>query len=175
MSAPELAVDIVLAEPRWRRALPRARALIGAAARAALRHALAAGWPAPRNRLELSVTLGDDALQRRLNRDYRRRDKPTNVLSFAALEHATPLPPLAPLPLGDVVLAFETVAAEAARAEKPLADHCRHLVVHGVLHLIGYDHRRHRAAARMEGLESAILAELGVPDPYRPAPRGGMA
>ena len=69
--------------------------------------------------------------------------------------------------LGDVVLAFETVTAEAAAQGKPLADHLRHLVVHGVLHLLGHDHEDDDEAAAMEALECAILARMGVPDPYR--------
>jgi probable rRNA maturation factor len=72
-----------------------------------------------------------------------------------------------PLPLGDVVLAAETVAREAAEQSKPLGDHAAHLVVHGVLHLLGYDHGTARAAARMEALETALLAGLGIDDPYR--------
>jgi len=77
------------------------------------------------------------------------------------------VPPGAPLLLGDVVLALETVRREAAEQNKPLADHLRHLVVHGVLHLLGYDHADAAGAAAMEAREIAILAELGVPNPYR--------
>ncbi|HEX7970330.1 MAG TPA: rRNA maturation RNase YbeY, partial [Stellaceae bacterium] len=104
-------------------------------------------------------------LVRALNRQWRGKDVPTNVLSFPALG-ATP-PPGAPRLLGDVVLAFETVAAEAAAQDKPLADHLRHLVIHGVLHLLGFDHESDADAQRMEASEIAILAGLGVPDPYR--------
>jgi len=75
----------------------------------------------------------------------------------------------APLLLGDIVLAFETVAREAAEQDKPFADHLRHLIVHGVLHLLGYDHQTADAASMMESLERVILAKLGVPDPYQDA------
>ena len=89
------------------------------------------------------------------------------MLAFSAADPASPLPAGAPLLLGDVVLAFETVRREAAEQQKPLADHLRHLVVHGVLHLLGYDHAEPAAAEAMEAREIAILAELGVPNPYR--------
>lgn len=106
---------------------------------------------------EVSVVLTDDAGIRRLNAAWRKKDRPTNVLSF-------PQPP-GPL-LGDIVLGYETVAEEAAIAEKPLHHHIAHLVVHGFLHLLGYDHEENAEAERMEQLERVALARLGVPDPY---------
>ena len=115
----------------------------------------------------VDVTLADDATQRALNRTWRGKDAPTNVLAFP-LSDPTPLRPAgAPLLLGDVILAYETVAREAAEQHKSLADHLRHLVVHGVLHLLGHDHIEPGDAAAMEAREIAILAELGVPNPYR--------
>ena len=145
----------------WRAACPDAAALAEAAARAAL-----AGLDAPRPAVPLivDVMLTDDAEQRRLNRIWRGKDAPTNVLAFAI---GDPPPRGAPLLLGDVVLAFETVAREAAEQGKPLADHLRHLVVHGVLHLLGFDHDEEDEAAAMEAREAEILTRLGVPDPYR--------
>ena len=103
-----------------------------------------------------------------------RPDAPTNVLSFPAAASAPPAPG-APLLLGDVVLAFETVAAEAAAQGKPLADHLAHLVVHGVLHLLGFDHEADAEAERMEALETRLLAGLGIADPYRAAGGERMA
>ena len=114
----------------------------------------------------IGVTLTDDVTQRALNRDYRGKDTPTNVLAFSQLG-TVPLPAGARLLLGDVVLAFETVAREAVEQHKPLAHHLVHLVVHGVLHLLGFDHENDTEAAIMEAREVAILAALGVPDPYR--------
>jgi probable rRNA maturation factor len=111
---------------------------------------------------EVSIVLTDDAAQRRLNREWRGIDKPTNVLSFPQLEPFTPLAGL----VGDIVLARETLVREAAELDKPFDHHFTHLVVHGFLHLIGYDHVEESDALQMEGLETQILARLGVPDPY---------
>jgi probable rRNA maturation factor len=111
---------------------------------------------------EVSIVLTDDAAQRRLNRQWRGIDKPTNVLSFPQLEPFTPLAGL----VGDIVLARETLVREAAELDKPFDHHFTHLVVHGFLHLIGYDHVEESDALQMEGLETQILARLGVPDPY---------
>ncbi len=112
----------------------------------------------------VDITLTDDAEQQRLNRTWRGKDAPTNVLAFPG---DGPVAPGVPRILGDVVLALSTIRREAAEQEKPFADHLRHLVVHGVLHLLGHDHDHPTAAAAMERREIAILAELGVPDPYR--------
>jgi len=136
--------------PAWRR---RHSGSIRSARRAA-KAALAAAGGNPEG--ELCLVLADNAKQRRLNRRFRGRDKGTNVLSFEG----------APLALGDVVLALETIVAEAKSQGKSLADHVAHLVVHGVLHLMGYDHRTRAEAGRMERLEIAILAGLGIADPY---------
>jgi probable rRNA maturation factor len=163
-------IDIAEPCPAWRTALPRRRAICRAAARAALA-AAPAGWAANAAAAELSIVLGDDALLRRLNRQWRGKDKPTNVLSFPARDaatHGTASPAGMPLPLGDVILAFDTVAGEAAVQGKTLAGHLAHLVVHGVLHLLGFDHEEAAAAARMETLETQVLAGIGVADPYRP-------
>ena len=157
----DVEIDLTEPTPGWRRALPDIERLCAEAARAALRRAdTAPGAPA-----ELSIVLGDDALLQALNKQWRGQDKPTNVLSFPVAPAA--LPPGAPRLLGDVVLAFETVTAEAQAQAKPLADHLRHLVVHGVLHLLGFDHEAAAEAERMEALETEVLAGLGVPDPYR--------
>ena len=111
---------------------------------------------------ELSIVLTDDAAQRELNRQWRGIDKPTNVLSFPQIE---PFEPVVGI-LGDIVLARETLEREAAELDKPFADHFTHLVVHGFLHILGYDHEEEGDAFDMEGLETRILASLGVPDPY---------
>jgi probable rRNA maturation factor len=111
---------------------------------------------------EVSIVLTDDAAQQQLNRQWRGIDKPTNVLSFPQLEPFTPLVGL----VGDIVLARETLVREAAELDKPFDHHFTHLVVHGFLHLIGYDHVEESDALQMEGLETQILASLGIPDPY---------
>jgi len=122
--------------------------------------------------VEVSVVLADDALVRTLNRDYRGRDTATNVLSFplvdaAAIDMASGSAPV-PVLLGDIVLAYETVEREAVAQGKPFADHLRHLVVHGTLHLLGFDHEDDAEATAMERLESEILATFGIADPYAP-------
>lgn len=124
---------------------------------------------------ELSVVLADDATVRQLNRDWRGRDAATNVLSFALSEADEPEVPGAPFALGDVVLAFETVVAEAARDGKPARHHLAHLVVHGVLHLLGHDHVEDEMAATMERIEAGVLAEFGIPDPYADEPHAHIA
>ena len=162
------AVDIavVVETAAWIEAMPEAEEICREIAAAALMAALARG-PALADRIELAVVLADDAVIRELNRTYRGQDKATNVLSFASLdEEDAPVPEDGPLMLGDVVIAYETTLAEAERDGKPLVDHLSHLVVHGVLHLVGFDHEEEDEAEEMEALETAVLASLGIPDPY---------
>jgi probable rRNA maturation factor len=112
---------------------------------------------------ELAVRVVDGEECRRLNATYRGKDAPTNVLSFPA-----DLPPGVDLPLlGDIVICAPLVATEADEQHKALADHWAHLTVHGVLHLLGHDHRTDEEAAAMEALETRILAGLGCADPWR--------
>jgi probable rRNA maturation factor len=115
-------------------------------------------------RSELSVVFSDDSHIQKLNAGWRGKDKPTNVLSFPAfpLVQGGPLPPM----LGDIVLAAETVAREAALEDKPVENHITHLVIHGLLHLLGYDHETDTEAEAMEATERAALARLAIPDPY---------
>jgi len=153
-----LRLDISAAFPGWRK-LPRARTL----ARETIAACVAeSGLSAP-ERAEVSLLLAGDAEVRALNARWRGQDKPTNVLSFPA---ARPQGLAGRATLGDIALAYETLAREAEAAGVPLADHYRHLVTHGFLHLIGYDHETDEEAGRMEALETRILARLGVPDPY---------
>ena len=164
---PVLTIVVGLACAGWSRVCPAVRRLAREAARAALVDGMRAAGLAPTAPVEVGVTLANAAEQQQLNRDYRGHDMPTNVLAFPAWQPGAPVPPEAPLLLGDVVLAFETVLHEADEQEKPLVDHLRHLVVHGVLHLLGFDHLTPADAAMMEALETSILAKLGVADPYR--------
>lgn len=136
------------------------------AERAALA-ALGAAYDDEEGPAELSVVLADDALVQRLNREYRGKDKPTNVLSFALTEAEEPeAQEGVPVMLGDVILAYETVAREASEQGKSFKDHMTHLVMHGVLHLLGYDHETDDEAEEMEALETRLLATLGIADPY---------
>jgi probable rRNA maturation factor len=146
-------VEVVVEDAAWRAAEPKARAIAKAAARAALAAEKRAG--------ALAILLAGDERLRALNGAYRGKDAPTNVLSFA---------PAAPEPgqLGDIAMAFGVCAREAAEQGKSLADHLRHLTAHGVLHLLGYDHETDAEARVMEAKERAILAGLGVADPYAP-------
>jgi probable rRNA maturation factor len=117
-----------------------------------------------RSSIEISLLFADDARVQPLNRDWRSMDKPTNVLSFPSvdLEPGDVLPPV----LGDIILAYETVAREAAEEGKPFDNHVSHLLLHGFLHLLGYDHQAEAKALEMEGIETRVLASLAIPDPY---------
>ncbi|MFY9951788.1 rRNA maturation RNase YbeY [Bradyrhizobium sp.] len=115
---------------------------------------------------ELAVMLTDDAGIRTLNSNWRGIDKPTNVLSFPALQPSGPSGPNdAPRMLGDIAIAYETTRKEADEEQKPFDHHLSHLAVHGFLHLIGYDHEKDDDAEAMEALEQEILAQLGIPSP----------
>lgn len=139
-------IDIEVEDAAWSASLPDAEAL-------AVRAAEAAGADG------VVILLTGDAEVRDLNHRFRGKDTATNVLSF-------PAPANAGRHLGDIALAFGVCAREAAEQGKPLADHLQHLVVHGVLHLMGYDHLDDTDAERMELRERELLAGLGVPDPY---------
>ncbi len=145
-------IDIEIEEPAWTEALPDAEDLIRAAIEASLASEGAAGEG-------VSLLLTADGAIRDLNRRFRQQDKPTNVLSFPAPTNPERF-------LGDVALAYGVCAREAAEQGKPLAHHLQHLVTHGVFHLLGYDHETDAQAEEMEGLERAVLAGLGIPDPY---------
>ncbi len=150
---PALTVDVMVGSELWKDAgkLQTAvrRAVTRAAAMLSTRDA------------ELAIVLTDDSTIRALNRDWRDVDKATNVLAFPTTNAAAGH-------LGDIVLAFETIAREARFEQKPLAHHLAHLAVHGFLHLVGYDHERPKDALEMERTERKILSRLAIPDPYRP-------
>ena len=145
-------IDIEIEDAAWTAAQADAEALTRRTADAVLAYERLSD----RN---LTILLTNDLAVRALNARFRQQDKPTNVLSFPAL-------PNPEQHLGDVALAYETCAREAADQGKPLADHLQHLVAHGVLHLLGYDHMTDPEAQEMEGLERVVLASLGVSDPY---------
>ncbi|MDQ0392568.1 rRNA maturation RNase YbeY [Labrys monachus] len=162
MSRHEIAIDIAEESDLWQRFDDMEervrRAVTASVAVAALRHAPGA---------ELSVVLTDDEAIRAINAQWRSLDKPTNVLSFPQAEgKAIARTPM----LGDIILAYETIEREAEEAERPFADHLTHLVVHGLLHIFGYDHLTDAEAEAMEALEIRILATLGIENPYAGAP-----
>lgn len=163
MTAPQ--VDILVAAGDWG-SEDRFADVIGGAVAAA---AAAADAPIAED-AEVSVVLTDDAGIRVLNRDHRGFDKPTNVLSFP--QDDPDAPEYGPL-LGDIVIALETVQREAVDGGRPFRHHLAHMVVHGFLHLVGYDHQDDDEADEMEALERAILARLAIPDPYAEAPDDG--
>ncbi len=109
---------------------------------------------------EISILLADDVKIQQLNKTYRGKDKPTNVLSFPAEEDNAGM-------LGDVILAYDTIQRESAEQNKTFEDHCKHLLVHGILHLLGYDHEEDAEAEEMENTEITILKTLGVKNPYK--------
>ena len=120
---------------------------------------------------EISLLGTDDAEIATLNQQFRDKPTPTNVLSWPSEERGAEQDGSQPFPpedeeLGDIAIAYETCVREAAEAGKPMSDHVTHLVVHGILHLLGYDHERDAVATLMARLETEILATLGVPDPY---------
>ncbi|MDF1585361.1 rRNA maturation RNase YbeY [Marinimicrococcus flavescens] len=154
-------IAVTIEAPGWPSVVTAPEALC----REAVRAVLARLRPDDAERIEVSILLADDETVRALNRDYRGKDKPTNVLSFPA-ELEVELPEEAPCLLGDIVLALETVREEAMREGKQAAHHLSHLVVHGTLHLLGHDHEEAEEAERMEALETQILAGLGIADPY---------
>jgi len=198
-------VDIALSieDERWEAAVADVEMLCERSARSALAaaHAQDPDW-LPGGPVEMSVILADDATVQELNKNYRGKDKPTNVLSFALyadgggeegedegeqveepdedgledgdVEFLSPEGPV-PVILGDVILAFETVEREAREQRKAFADHLAHLVTHGVLHLLGYDHIEDSEAEQMERLETQILSGLGIADPYAGLPEGHRA
>ncbi len=160
-----MTVDCVIEDPRWDDA--GLKSLAARAVQAALDHLGLQGFEA------CVMGCSDDRIAA-LNADFRGKPVPTNVLSWpsdergAETDGGTPLPPDPIDPeLGDIAISYDTCAAEAAAADKTMDDHSTHLIVHGLLHLLGYDHERDADATLMEGLETQILGKLGIADPYR--------
>lgn len=153
MAARRVPPHIEIKASAWRKAWPKAaadiRRLVAFAAQSPELKLKAAG--------EVSIVLADDATLQDLNVRFRAKNKPTNVLSFPDGE----VPPG-----GGIALSFETIAAEAKGQGKPFVNHAKHMILHGFLHLHGYDHDKPRAARLMEGLEIAMLARMGIPNPY---------
>ena len=162
----QLEIAVSLQDAAWREELEDLEDMTQRSIETALRCLdEAAPERAVQGAVEVSLLFADDAAVAELNETYRGRQGPTNVLSFPNMEQAGP-PAGQPRLLGDVVLARQTVRREAATQGKSLRAHTTHLLIHGLLHLLGYDHESDGDAAEMEALEIAILAEIGLPDPY---------
>ncbi len=172
--APSMLVDCLTEDHRWDALEPFGQSLAALAETAAAATLVRLGLdPAE---FEISLLGCNDTRIAELNADFRGKPQPTNVLSWPSDERGAEVPgrmPLAPDPsgqglteLGDIAIAYETCAAEAEQAGKTLVDHTTHLIVHGTLHLLGFDHERDPDAVLMEGLEVEILGKLGLADPY---------
>lgn len=184
MSNPVDRLDLIIAteDARWQQALTDVNQICDLAAH----KAFAAAWDGPfasqlqtGRQIEAAIILSNDEDVQRFNCDFRGQDKPTNVLSFASLDDADTFvspgdfaggsPDIQsdiPVMLGDIIIAYETTAGEALSEQKSLADHLSHLVVHGMAHLLGYDHQVDEEAEIMEALETEILHTLGIANPY---------
>lgn len=164
-----MTLDITIEDARWQQA--GLEPLAEEAVAAVLAH-----FGLDAEMCEISLLGCDDAEIAGLNAEFREKPVPTNVLSWPAEERAadtdggTPVPPepdfTGEIPLGDIAISYDTCAREASEAGRTLADHARHLIVHGTLHLLGYDHIRDRDAALMEGIEVLILGKMGIANPY---------
>lgn len=153
-------IDIAVLDDRWQ-GVPDLYRLAEDAALNAIAHGGVGSGPA-----ELSLVFSTDERVRELNADYRGKSTATNVLSFPADQPGEQSPGQDRL-LGDVVVAFETISEEAEAQGKTFENHLCHLIVHGILHLLGYDHEVDSSADKMEALEIAALAHMNVPNPYR--------
>jgi len=157
---PPCTIDVLVESPLWSGI---------ANIESCVRRAVAAALPPDHADCELAVVLTDDHSMRALNARFRGSDTATNVLSFPTPRPSRPPADQSrgePISLGDIVIAFETAQAEAAAEGKEFGHHVAHLLVHGVLHLLGYDHHADPEAEAMEARERAILMQLDMPDPY---------
>tara|TARA_R100001143_G_scaffold61454_1_gene62220 strand:+ start:314 stop:820 length:507 start_codon:yes stop_codon:yes gene_type:complete len=166
MTSPEINYDILVEDERWHEALPDHASLVAMSLDHILRNISSFETA---KEVELSITLTNDEQIQSLNRDYREKDKPTNVLSFPQIDwendKSAANEPL--VMLGDVVIALETIQREANEQDKRLQDHFIHMLIHSVLHLCGHDHEDETDAETMENLEIQILSEMGIKNPYQ--------
>lgn len=151
----EINIDISVLHPEW----PDISDIVENVKEALAEHLVFQKFKGP---VEISLVLADDQFIQGLNRDYRDKDKPTNVLSFPQ----DPEPDSAMINLGDVIMAHETIIKESKTQKKSFAEHVTHLVVHGILHLLEYDHETDEEAKEMETLEIRILERLDIKNPY---------
>jgi probable rRNA maturation factor len=158
-------IDVEVLEPEWKSSYLDVQSLVKDAILLTLNIAILPKILFARE-VEISVVLANDDLIQVLNREYRDIDKPTNVLSFASLDSDDPIPDSGQIPLGDLILAYQTIDREAKEQDKFFKDHFTHLVVHGTLHLLGYDHINEDEATNMETLEIRILQKMNIQNPY---------
>ena len=159
---PKLIVDIVHRHKSWKKNMPAIDRLCRKWAKACFY---------ARRDCYCVIALASDADLQDMNKTWRGKDKPTNVLSFANYDRKRLLAEFRkrskePIALGDIVISWQTVVREAKQQNKKTIDHAAHMVIHGILHLLGYDHRRDADASAMERLEKKILAGFGISDPY---------
>lgn len=163
MPVSKVHIDLLIDEPGWSKARLGLKTLVPAVLETAFK-TLPVKPKAP---LEIAITLSNDKAIKLLNRRHRGKNKATNVLSFPLWTSLEDIPKMSlPIPAGDIVIAYETMVREASEQDKTLKAHFAHMLVHGFLHLLGYDHMTDREAAQMEALEVKILKKLDIKDPY---------
>lgn len=158
-------IDVSVAEPQWSESFLDVETIARLAMTITVHSAMMPKKIENRD-LEASIVLANDDLAHVLNREYRGMDKPTNVLSFANLDSDDPMPEEGPYPLGDIILSYQTIDRESTEQGKFFKDHFTHMVVHGTLHLLGYDHQTEDEATIMETLEIRILEKMNIQNPY---------
>lgn len=154
--------EIIVSDPRWRASVGNIEQLVQRTCQMVQRYGMIFAPDAPGP----SFVFSDNRHIQRLNAQFRGKNKPTNVLTFE---------PPSPLMGGDIILAYQTMQREAEQGRKSLREHTTHLLVHGLLHLAGYDHHHPGEARQMEGLETFILRRMGLPDPWKPRLQGHMS
>ncbi len=160
-----LEIDIATEFPGWKKCGFDIEATINRAVHAAIEKSTP--FPAIKDKTgEISIVLSDDGFIQNLNKEYRDKDKPTNVLSFPQIDFQQDIPADNLLTMGDIILAYGVITQEAKEQNKSLEDHFTHLIVHGTLHLLGYDHETTIDAEEMESLEIIILKQAGIENPY---------
>lgn len=158
-------IDVTISEPEWNNSFLDVEKLARTAVQNTLKVARLPKEVQGRS-IEASIVLANDDLIQILNREYRDMDKPTNVLTFASIDSDAPVPMDGPYALGDVILSYQTIAREAKEQGKFFKDHYIHMIVHGTLHLLGYDHEDDDEATIMETLEIRILERMNIQNPY---------
>jgi len=166
MRLPDIQTELEIDDDRWKKAVPDLKTRLDALVRELFLLAELPKQVKEYAELSFCLVLTNDEVIQTLNRDYRGVDKPTNVLGFANIDSDDPPPPGDIFLLGDIFMAYETLIREAEEQEKTFANHFTHLLAHGLLHLLGYDHMEDNDAQRMEALEIAVLGKMSIANPY---------